>query len=110
MFFVTIQCFIIGTIKLQNNANDQRIKICFRCKLEDQTITAICLNCKKALYCNRKCMKKNKRIHNLLCRFHLDKHHAIKAVMDGMKDNYDYYQEQTEKANARKEKDRVTIS
>jgi len=93
-----------------DGANTVRVKTCFRCKKEDQTITAICLNCKKALYCNRKCMKKNKRIHSLMCRFHLDKHYAIKTVMEEMKKNFNYYQEEMTKANERKKKDRVTLT
>lgn len=110
MFFVTIQCLILGVIKLQINANENRSKVCFRCKLEDATITAICLNCKKALYCNRKCMKKNQDIHTFICRFHVEKNQAIKTIMATMRENYDYYQEQSEKASLRKKKDTMAIS
>lgn len=105
MFYTSIQCFILGTIKLMDNVNNQKVRICFRCKVEDSSITAICLNCKKAIYCNRKCMKKNRKIHDMICRIYIEKSPIIKTVMENMKDNFAKYKESNEKQNERRKKD-----
>ena len=34
----------------------------------------------------------------------------IKAVMEGMRENYNYFEEQNQKASERKRKDNVTVS
>ena len=109
MFYTSIQCFLLGTIKLVETVNKNKVRICFRCKVENQSITAICLNCKKAIYCNRKCMKKNKRIHDPLCNTYIEKYQIIKAVMDEMTKNYDFYVDQNDRINERKRKDNSVI-
>jgi len=55
-------------------------------------------------------MKKNQDIHTFICRFHVEKNQAIKTIMATMRENYDYYQEQSEKASLRKKKDTMAIS
>ena len=105
MFYTAIQCLVLGTIKLMDTVNTQKVRICFRCKTEDHTITAICLNCKKAIYCNRKCMKKNKKIHDSICRIYIDRYQQIRSVMDQMKENFAYYKDYNEKLNERRRKD-----
>jgi len=107
MFYTSIQCFILGTIKLRESVNSQKVRICFRCKTEDSTITAICLNCKKAIYCNRKCMKKNRKIHDMICRIYIDKSTNINSVMEAMSDNFRNYKDYNEKVNERRRKDQL---
>jgi len=74
-----------------NSVNEEKVRICFRCKLEDRNITAICLNCKKAIYCNRKCMKKNRKIHDMICRVYIEKSLMIKSVMESMTESFSQY-------------------
>lgn len=107
MFYVSIQCFILGSIRLQEN---HKSKVCFRCKVEDQSITSICFHCKKAIYCNRKCLKKNKSIHYKICKFHSKNIQAIRTVMEGIRENYSYYKESIEKANERRKREMTSVS
>jgi len=55
-------------------------------------------------------MKKNSNIHTIVCRFHIEKYQAIKTVIEKMKENYNYFEEQNEKANERKRKDNVGLN
>ncbi len=50
-------------------------------------------------------MKKNRKIHDMICRIHIDKFSLIKSLMDQMKENFDYYVEQNERLNERRRKD-----
>lgn len=102
MFYVSIQCFILGTINLKEQSERERKKFCFRCRVEDQTMTSICMNCKKALYCNRKCMKKNVPLHTMICRFFIENQNSVKAVVQKMTENYTYYNLESQKQNNRK--------
>jgi len=93
MFHSIIQCFMIEIFRLMKKIREANInfKICFRCKTEDPGMTAVCLDCKRAIYCNRKCLKKNRKIHNLICRIYLEKNAAIKAVFEQMQLNFEEY-------------------
>jgi len=54
-------------------------------------------------------MKKNKRIHDPLCNTYIEKYQIIKAVMDEMTKNYDFYVDQNDRINERKRKDNSVI-
>lgn len=105
MFYTIIQCFILGNIKQYKFLDTNKIRICYRCKVEDKTMTAFCLNCKKAIYCNRKCMNKNRRIHDILCKIHTDKQNQIKSLVGQMDTNFNFFINETNRINQRRKND-----
>lgn len=104
MFHSVIQCFMIEIFRLMKKIRESNfnLKICFRCKLEDSGITAVCLDCKRAIYCNRKCLKKNSKIHSIICKIYLEKNSAIKAVFEQMQLNFEEYESQVKRAHEKK--------
>jgi len=50
-------------------------------------------------------MKKNKKIHDSICRIYIDRYQQIRSVMDQMKENFAYYKDYNEKLNERRRKD-----
>ncbi len=107
MFYSVIQCIIIGTFRFMRSMRDMcpNGKICFRCKIQDSGITAIFLNCKRAIYCNRKCLKKNKKIHDIICNIYVEKSTSIKVTYEQMEQNFVDYEIQVTRANEKKMKE-----
>jgi hypothetical protein len=98
---------ILGVFENANNFNrgPVEMKACYRCKVKDPGITCICLNCKRATYCNRKCMKKNRRMHDPLCNIYLEKSSVIKELSDSMRENFNKFRNLMSKSNDKKSKE-----
>ena len=107
MFNSIIQCFMIEIFRLMKRIRESsfNMKIWFRCKLEDSGITAVCLDCKRAIYCNRKCLKKNRKIHEQICTIYVEKNNAIKAVFEQMQLNFEEYETQVTRAQEKKDRE-----
>ena len=107
MFNSTIQCLILGIFRFMKRMKDlyPNGKMCFRCKVEDPGITAVCLNCKRAIYCNRKCLKKNRKIHDIICNILIDKNIPIKVTFEQMQVYFQDYELQVTRMNEKKLKD-----
>jgi tRNA G18 (ribose-2'-O)-methylase SpoU len=80
-------------------------KICFRCKVEDPGITAVCLNCKRAIYCNRKCLRKNRKMHDIICNIYIEKSISIRGTFEEMQQNFQQYEIQVTRLNEKKMKE-----
>ena len=102
-----IQCLMIEIFRLMKRIRESsfNMKICFRCKTEDSGITALCLDCRRAIYCNRKCLKKNKKIHSSICKIYLEKNSAIKAVFEQMQLNFEEYETQATRIQEKKNRE-----
>lgn len=107
MFNSLIQCLIIGTFRFMRRIREinPNAKICFRCKVEDPGITAVCLNCKRAIYCNRKCLKKNRKMHDIICNIYLEKNISIRVTYEQMEQNFTDYEIQVTRMNEKKMKE-----
>lgn len=104
MFNSVIQCITLGIFRMIKRMKDYspNSKICFRCKVEDPGITAICLNCKRAIYCNRKCLKKNRKIHDIICNIYIEKNISIKVTFESMQLSFQDYEMQVTRINEKK--------
>jgi len=102
MFYSIIGCFIQGTMKQYKNVKNNNLRICLRCKLIDLTITEFCMDCKKAVYCNKKCKKKNSVLHKGICEEYILKFPYIKETLAQMEENYKFLEDQMNRADIRK--------
>jgi tetratricopeptide (TPR) repeat protein len=109
MFMSFIQCFTRGAITIYNSASSNGSKICFRCRNDDSSINCICLNCKRALYCNKKCLRKNRILHDSLCKYYLENNQLIKAMMNSLMENYILYEQHISNVTNRRKKDNKVI-
>ena len=109
IFYSTIQSFALGTIKICKIVSAQKLKICFRCKNEDPSLNCICLNCKRAVYCNRKCMNKNNTLHDDICRQYMDNGATINSLFDKTMEYYIDYEKDTKELNLRRVRDKEVL-
>jgi hypothetical protein len=89
-------------MKEYKNIKNNKLRICFRCKLIDQTITEFCMNCKKSVYCTKKCRKKNKNLHDGICNDYIENYPYIKEVMSQMEDFYKSMEDKVNRDNVKK--------
>jgi len=102
MFGSIIASFIQGAMKEYKNVKNKNLRICFRCKLIDKTITEFCMDCKKSVYCNKKCRKKNKVLHEGICNDFIMNFPYIKETISQMEENYKFLEDQIDRANIKK--------
>jgi hypothetical protein len=102
MFGSIIGSFIQGAMKEYKKVKNTNMRICFRCKLIDQTITEFCMNCKRSVYCNKKCKKKNKVLHDGICNDYIENYPYIKEVISQMEENYKFLEDQVNRQNIKK--------
>ncbi len=84
-------------------------KVCYRCQTEDNSMNALCLNCSSALYCNKKCMRKNRILHENLCRYYMTNRAAVNNFMKSLSDNFKSYREQMFRTECRRNKDKFLL-
>jgi hypothetical protein len=60
-------------------------------------IKTFCINCQFAVYCSKKCMKKNYQLHKRLCDYFVENNAIIKSLMDTMSFNYRIMEEKQNK-------------
>lgn len=106
MFMSLLKCFTYETL---NIIYEHKGKICYRCETEDNSINAICLACKAAIYCNKKCMRKNRILHVYLCNFYTENRKTIDSFMENLVENYKVYKEQMQRLEFRRNKDKVLL-
>lgn len=106
MFMSFLKCFTYETL---NIIYENRSRYCYRCDIEDNSINAICLNCDSAVYCNKKCMKKNFRLHVNLCRFYKENKQLIANYMERLEESYRSYKDQMYRVEYRRNKDKVLL-
>ena len=99
------QCLALATVKMLNYFADRKIKICFRCKNDDSGINAYCLNCKIAIYCNKKCNKKNRIVHDIICLIYIENGEYIRNTVLKALENHQKYEDQIYRVNDRRKKD-----
>jgi hypothetical protein len=102
MFYCFTQCLIIGTMKLYTSHIRNNTTVCYRCKLIDKSVKIVCLSCKHASYCSKKCLKKNLALHKKLCHTFIENQLIIKTMMEQMSQNYIIVEEKTNRKNIRK--------
>lgn len=102
MFGSIIASFIQGAMGEYKNVKNNNMRICFRCKLIDKTITEFCMDCKKSVYCNKKCRKKNRNVHEGICDEYIEKYAYIKETIAQMEENYKFLEEQINRQNVKK--------
>src|SRR5690606_36330760 len=98
-----LKCF---STEVLNILYEYRGKVCFRCGLEEDSINAICLNCNTAIYCNKKCMKKNRPLHENLCKYYMDHKQLISLFMSQLDEDYKSYRETMYRVEYRRNKDK----
>ncbi len=86
--------------------NSKKMKICYRCKNEDPSLNCFCLNCKRATYCNNKCMNKNLILHAKICRNYMEKGSIINSIFDKTMEYYIDYEKETKELNLRRNRDK----
>ncbi len=101
-----LKCFASETLRI---IYEYQGKVCFRCRLEDNSMNAVCLNCNVAIYCNKKCMKKNQILHENICKFYVDNRTLINNFMKQLDENYKLYIDQVKRVAIRKDKDRILL-
>lgn len=79
--------------KSNSNLSNKKTNYCFRCR-ENKEITAVCLDCRKALYCHSKCMTKNSEIHSAICAYYLEINPMIDAINKALIENFETRKEQ----------------
>ena len=91
VFYSFIRATIKGVMDLNDahNGGESKINICYRCKIQAESIKTYCLHCNKVKYCSPQCMKKNKQLHDLMCRIYLEQYPIINETCKGMRDNYE---------------------
>jgi hypothetical protein len=109
IFYSSIQSFALGNIKLFKIVSDKKLKICYRCKNEDPSMNCFCLNCKRATYCNNKCMNKNLVLHAKICRFYMEKGAIVNSMLDKTMEYFVEYEKETKEVNLRKNRDKDVI-
>jgi len=82
-----------------------KLKICYRCKNENQSLNYVCLNCKRAMYCNKKCCKKNLVLHDQICRIYSEKGSTINSLFDKTLEYYVEYEKEIQVVNMRRLRD-----
>lgn len=93
----SLECYTIITRHLS--------KICFRCKDDQSSVNAVCLNCKKAIYCTKKCMVKNSILHDYVCKYYIEKENSIKMFIEKFGENYKSYKQHREVVDLVREHD-----
>ena len=101
-----LKCFCTETLKFIYEVQD---KICYRCNLEDNSINAVCLNCNSAVYCNKNCMRKNRILHEYLCKFYMDNKQLVKNFMDQIQEDYKTYRDQMYRLEFRRNNDKNLV-
>lgn len=109
MFMSIIKCFVVGTIENYKSMINLKLKICFRCSNEDKSLNCICMNCKFAVYCNKKCLRKNYILHETLCGFYLDNVGLINSLMAKTVGSFITYEQDVGAINLRKKNDNKII-
>lgn len=108
-FNAFIQCFCLETVRMFQRVVNQRMKICYRCKNDDPSINAICLNCKRAIYCSKKCMKKNRILHEHFCKFYLEKSQTLRIMINQIIENQNSYEQHSYRLKEMRHKDKSVI-
>ncbi len=104
-----IQGLSISTVRLFDTVLKDKIKICYRCKNDDREMNMMCLNCKRAIYCNKKCMNKNAIVHENVCGYYVQNSQYINNIVAQAFDNMYKYEAQVFVNNDRKLKDKRII-
>jgi hypothetical protein len=104
MFSHFTQTLITGTMSLYTKFKSNKLRVCFRCRAMNNNINTFCLNCQFAVYCSKKCMKKNYNLHKKLCDYFVENNSILKSLMETMSVNYLIIEEkQNKKLNKIKE-------
>jgi hypothetical protein len=88
MFSSFINCLIKGVMDTKAENEENGIIICYRCKVQDENMNVYCIDCKVVNYCSKRCMRKNIKLHEPLCRYRIENSALINKIMNEMKANH----------------------